>query len=72
MEYGNYFLIVFFISIFCLIASFFYLNKFKEPKCYNCGKYGHKSFEFDKPTGKNCYKCGKPGHISNECPENNK
>ena len=41
----------------------------RESKCYNCGKYGHKSFECDKPKGKNCYVCGKPGHISADCPE---
>ena len=44
----------------------------RDNKCYNCGKYGHKSFECDKPNGKNCYNCGKPGHISNDCPENKK
>jgi len=44
-------------------------RRYNDSKCYNCGKYGHKSFECDKPSGKNCYHCGKPGHISNDCPE---
>ena len=44
-------------------------GRYRDSKCYNCGKYGHKSFECDKPSGKNCYVCGKPGHISNNCPE---
>ena len=44
-------------------------RKYNDTKCYNCGKYGHKSFECDKPSGKNCYHCGKPGHINADCPE---
>ena len=46
-----------------------YDRYYRESKCYNCGKYGHKSFECDKPNGKNCYICGKPGHISKDCPD---
>ena len=43
--------------------------RYNDSKCYNCGKYGHKSFECNKPAGNYCYICGKPGHISSECSE---
>ena len=44
-------------------------GNYRDNKCYNCGKFGHLSFECDKPNGKNCYICGKSGHLKKDCPE---
>ena len=38
-----------------------------EPKCYNCGVFGHIAKDCSKPKQITCYNCGKNGHIAKEC-----
>lgn len=38
-----------------------------EPKCYNCGVYGHITKECPKPKKTICFNCGKEGHIAKYC-----
>ena len=38
-----------------------------EPKCYNCGIFGHIAKDCKKPKELTCYNCGKKGHIAKAC-----
>jgi hypothetical protein len=38
-----------------------------EPKCYNCGVFGHIAKSCPDPKKIVCYNCGKEGHIAKKC-----
>nr|ARM39069.1 gag protein [Simian immunodeficiency virus] len=38
-----------------------------NPRCFNCGKFGHISKNCPLPKRIRCFKCGKEGHMARQC-----